>query len=182
MRTPDLQELSLELDSKDSSASTLLGMHLVTTGDNSSIISLPRSWINLPIDLRGRSGYEEGTGLTDTDKHRDFLEPIARMVPTLRELDLGKLILSFDQFKDIIRLFESSPALSALHLPIDELAPEVFLFTSNALPHLKRFTVRYHIIKSISSPHDQSRNGWYRPPARVRESSLSTQICKQLTS
>ncbi|KAJ2926430.1 hypothetical protein H1R20_g10663, partial [Candolleomyces eurysporus] len=88
------------------------------------------------------------------------------MVPTLRELDMGNIVLSFNQFKDMIRLFASSATLSALHLSTIELGPEIFVFTSHTLPHLHLFTVRYQYLKITLSPEsqDHSASGRTRPP------------------
>ena len=68
------------------------------------------------------------------------------MVPILRELDIANVTLSFDQFEKIVHLFQSSETLSGLHLSVEELVPEVFLFISNTLPDLRLFTIRYEFL------------------------------------
>ncbi|RXW22801.1 hypothetical protein EST38_g3049 [Candolleomyces aberdarensis] len=144
-RAPNIQELSVELPSELDLASTLLHIHR-TTANESTEVHLRKLWIHHAIKFDTTideiDGYE---GLIPITGMRCIVwwDSIKRMAPTLTELDMGNIVFPFPLFKDLIRFFKSSVTLSALHLSTSELGPEVFLFTSKALPLLRLFTIRY---------------------------------------
>ncbi|KAJ2936617.1 hypothetical protein H1R20_g471, partial [Candolleomyces eurysporus] len=146
-KVPELQELSLELDK-----TRLAGVFSFQAKQRYNI-RISKLHLRV-ISLLSRLPRYRATPLISNDLFNELSAYINSMATSLTELDVNGVALEFTQFKDVVNLFKfPTNVLTALHLPIDKLCPQVFIFMSHALPRLQRFTVRYRTFDGRELPN-----------------------------
>ncbi|KAJ2936616.1 hypothetical protein H1R20_g470, partial [Candolleomyces eurysporus] len=156
-KVPGLQELSLELDR----IVQLAGVFSLQETQRYNI-QLSKLRLHVASELT-RPPYIRAPPFISDDFFKQLSAYIDSIATSLTELDVNGVFLNFTQFKNVVRLFKSpTKVLTALHLPIDELDPQVFVFMSHALPRLQRLTVRYCILDGRPPPTVGTSETWMR--------------------